>query len=342
MQKFWSMAVRSAEKRTDLYILDEIAEQQSWWGDEVTPKMFKRDIDRAEGTLYVWLDSPGGDVFAGTTIHDMLREYSASGRGRVIAMVSLAASAASIVAMAADEIRISLLGTIMIHEPWSRPQGKSAVLRAVADVLDTVRDAQVEAYTRRTGQTREKIMELLNGPDGNGTYMNARQAIELGFADSIMHEEDGEDDRQPTAMMRSITEVRIASSLERNDERITRAAMGAAEPATPSPIPELLAKHFITGNEPNSAASEGFMTGFLAGLRSLVQDEAKNDIMDALICGVRAGLDRWDSLQAATDDPEGEDGDGEDAGLKALMAAIEATKDADDDDDDEKPESEVE
>ena len=341
MQKFWSMAVRSAEKRTDLYILDEIAEQQSWWGDEVTPKMFKRDIDRAEGTLYVWLDSPGGDVFAGTTIHDMLREYSASGRGRVIAMVSLAASAASIVAMAADEIRISLLGTIMIHEPWSRPQGKSAVLRAVADVLDTVRDAQVEAYTRRTGQPREKIMELLNGPDGNGTYMNARQAIELGFADSIMHdEEDGEDDRQPTAMMKSITEVRIASSLERNDERITRAAMDAAEPATPSPLPDLLAKHFNTGNEPNSAASEG-LTGFLAGLRSLARDEAKNDIMDALICGVRAGLDRWDSLQAATDDPEGEDGEGDDDGLEALMAAIEATKDADDDDD-EKPESEVE
>ena len=212
--QFWSLKQTAAA--TDLYLLGEIAGAQSWWGDEVTPQAFRAALWGVRGELHVWLDSPGGDAFAGAAIHDMLREYSAS-RGKTVAMVSLAASAASLIAMACDEIRISVVGTMMIHEPWSNTQGKASELRATAEVLDSIREAQISAYARRTGNTREKILELMEGADGNGTYMNAAQAIELGFADSIIGEEQSVD---AVGMARSMAMARISSCMTRADSHL--------------------------------------------------------------------------------------------------------------------------
>lgn len=226
--QFWSF--KQANSATDLYLLGEIAGAQSWWGDEVTPAAFRGALFGVKGELRVWLDSPGGDAFAGAAIHDMLREYSASGRGKTIAMVSLAASAASLIAMACDEIRISVVGTMMIHEPWSLTQGKASELRATAEVLDSIREAQISAYARRTGNPREKIVELMTGSDGNGTYMNAAQAIENGFADSIIGEEESID---AIGMARSMVMARIDRSMTRADSNLQEAiaARAAAEDA---------------------------------------------------------------------------------------------------------------
>lgn len=322
MNKFWSFARNATEKRTDLYILDEIAARESWWSDTVTPKAFKRDLDRAEGTLYVWLDSPGGDAFAGSMIHDMLREYSASGRGKVIAMVSLAASAASVIAMAADEIRISVVGTIMIHEPWSQPAGRSSVLRAVADVLDNVRDGQVDAYARRTGQSREKILELLVGSDGNGTYMNARQAIEWGFADAIMHEYGEGEDTRPSAFLRSVTELKIASCMERNEARL-RAMVELGR----VPTAEVRSVALNTGLQDTLLAGMDAQR-VLGALRALcAHEDAHGDFIDAVICGIRAGLRRWDeATQWGHDDPDTPEDDEADTSAQALADAIKAVE----------------
>lgn len=296
------MEVRSGE-RTDLYLLDEIAGRESWFSDAVTPKAFKQDLDRARGTLYLWLDSPGGDAFAGAAIYDMLREYSASGRGRVVAMVSLAASAASVIAMAADEIRISVLGTIMIHEPWSQPTGKASELRAVADVLDTVREAQVDAYARRTGRTRKQIMELLEGPDGNGTYMNATTAIELGFADGLMHE-NGADE---AAAQRAMARARIAGSRKREDARLA-----------------------------GIAAKQAPAHGWIHALRDIAARLDGNPGMaEAVACGIRAGLAKWESHISSGEAREVK----EDTSLAALLSAI---MDIGTEDDPEEPDYELE
>ena len=224
--KFWSL--KKGEDATDIYIMTEIANVESWWFDVETPRMFKADLAGVRGELRVWLDSPGGDVFAGTAIYDMLREYSASGRGKTVAMVSMAASAASLIAMACDEIRISVVGTIMIHEPWSTTSGRAAQLRATADVLEGIRDAQIRAYAKRTGQTEAKIMELMQGSDGEGTYMNAMQAVELGFADAIMHGDKVSGEEEIKALItgmtggleQDMTRLRIASAIRRSDARI--------------------------------------------------------------------------------------------------------------------------
>ena len=187
---FWSFSTKSAEQPVNrLYVCDEIARYQSWFGDEATPSYFRYQLSKCQGDIEVMIDSPGGDAFAGNAIYDMLREYSASGKGRIVAKVSLAASAASIIAMAADEIQISVVGTIMIHNPWSMMQGNAKQLRATADVLDEIREGQIRAYMQKTGLSYEKIVGLMDG-EGDGTYMNAKTAMELGFADKIINEGD--------------------------------------------------------------------------------------------------------------------------------------------------------
>ena len=324
MNKFWSFSAKPDEQHTDLYILDEIGSRRSWFGDEVTPKQFKRELDEAKGDLHVWLDSPGGDAFAGAAIHDMLREYSTSGRGKVIAMVSLAASAASIIAMAADEIRISVLGTIMIHEPWSRPQGKASELRAVAEVLDTLKEAQITKYMRRTGQSRETIEQLIEGPDGNGTYMNAQQALSLGFADVLMHEDGEPEDAKPTAMMRSLMEVRIASCASRDEERIHDIGLKAARVKSDMIPSDRIICESIEGTELkewNVELSDDSLADILKSVCSKIN--GRNDVMDALVCGIRAGLDCWDSIHSAKDQPS----EGPDDSMRLLMEAIDSTLD---------------
>lgn len=209
-KQFWSF--KPSEDHTDLYMLTDIAGEESWWSDSVSPQSFRRQLYGLNGEIHLWLYSPGGDAFAGAMIYDMIREYSRSGRGKVVAMVSLAASAASIIAMACDEIRISVMGTIMIHEPWSLAAGPAREHIATAKVLETIRDGQIDAYVMRTGLSREKVLELMQGPDGNGTYMNANMAIELGFADSVIS--DGEDGDAISSLQKMRVQSSIASAAE--------------------------------------------------------------------------------------------------------------------------------
>ena len=230
MHKFWQFrAAQDAAQTTDLFLTEEISRHESWFWPTSSRDAFREELNQAKGTIRVWIDSPGGDSFAGAAMYDMLREYSASGRGRVVAMVSLAASAASLVAMAADEIRISVVGTIMIHEPWANTYGREDELRATADVLAEIRAAYVAAYARRTGLSEARVLELMQGSDGNGTYMNAMTAIELGFADGLMYAE-GEDDAQRSAATADMmARVRVAACMDRDEPK---PATGATAPET--------------------------------------------------------------------------------------------------------------
>lgn len=231
MDKFWKFKAQ-AEGPTDLYLTEEISRHESWWMDTSSRDAFRRELNAAQGDIRVWIDSPGGDSFAGAAMYDMLREYSASGRGRITAMVSLAASAASLIAMAADEIRISVVGTIMIHRPWAMVADHEDGLRATADVLAEITEAYVDAYVKRTGQSRESIEALLRGSDGSGTYMNARTAIELGFADGFMYMGDADADEGGAQAMGAIARARIAACIDRETVEAKRPGDDPEEPET--------------------------------------------------------------------------------------------------------------
>ena len=215
-KEFWSFRGEGAER--DLFLTNEISGRSSWWDDTVTPNQFRYQLFSGRGEVRVWIDSPGGDAFAGAAIYEMLREYSRVEGNRTVAMITLAASAASLIAMACDEIRISVVGTIMIHEPWSAVAGKAVEHRATAEVLENIRAAQIHAYSQRTGQSEEKILELMQGTDGSGTYMNAKMAMEMRFADVLI-----DDDEE---MIGTMAMARVAS--------LMRAEDGPEEPEEPA------------------------------------------------------------------------------------------------------------
>lgn len=181
MKRFWNLT-KGEDGGNTLEILHEIAQETSWWWDVSSSNLFRSDLMQCSGDLQVIINSPGGDVFAAADMYTALRQY-AQDRGHVTCVISgLAGSAASMVAMAGDTVKISPVGTIMIHNPWTGLNGNASELRQMADVLDTLRDGMMHAYMRKTGKSRAEITDLM----ARETWMNAQQAVSDGFADEIM------------------------------------------------------------------------------------------------------------------------------------------------------------
>lgn len=177
MRKFWNWVRNDSGERT-LYLNGVIAEE-TWWGDEITPKMFKDDLLSGSGNITVWINSPGGDVFAAAQIYNMLMDYT----GQVTVKIDgLAASAASVVAMAGGEVHMSPVSMIMVHNPSTIAIGDSEEMIRAKALLDEVKESIINAYELKTGLSRTRLSHLMN----EETWMNAHKAVELGFADKIM------------------------------------------------------------------------------------------------------------------------------------------------------------
>lgn len=179
MNKFWKFSNKvSGEGSSNLYLEGEIS-SETWWGDEVTPEAFRDELRQMKGDLTVHINSPGGDVFAGVAIYNALKDYS---KGKVVVKVDgLAASIASVVAMAGDEIIMSPGSMMMIHNPWSVGIGSSDELRKAADTLDQIKDSILPIYTERSGMSEDEVKDLMDAE----TWMTAEKAVELGFADTV-------------------------------------------------------------------------------------------------------------------------------------------------------------
>lgn len=177
MRKFWNWVRDSDEERT-LY-LNGVISEETWWGDEVTPKIFKDELLAGTGDITVWINSPGGDVFAAAQIYNMLMEYT----GKVnVKIDGLAASAASVIAMAGGDVYMSPVSMIMIHNPSTIAIGDSEEMLRAKALLDEVKESIINAYELKTGLSRTKLSHLMDAE----SWMNANKAIELGFADKIM------------------------------------------------------------------------------------------------------------------------------------------------------------
>ena len=181
--KFWKWA-KNEITGENILRLDGIIAEETWWGDEVTPKNFRDELNSCDGDIEIYINSPGGDVFAASQIYTMLMEY----KGNVTVKIDgLAASAASVIAMAGTTTAMSPTSTIMIHNPFTGTIGDAEEMRACAEFLDEIKESIINAYELKTGLSREKISDLMNAE----TYMNAKKALELGFCDKILFT-DGE------------------------------------------------------------------------------------------------------------------------------------------------------
>lgn len=188
IKKFWNW--QQPEPQTaELVLYGDIASEQSWWGDEITPKEFSNELNdilkNGIKNIVVRINSGGGDVFAANAIYCRLKDSGAKVTAKIDGW---AGSAATIIAMAADEIVIPANGVFMIHNP------KMAVIqyveakqcRKMADSLDTIKNSIVAAYVSKTGKDTDELATLMD----NETWYTGIEAVEAGFCDSLMFADD--------------------------------------------------------------------------------------------------------------------------------------------------------
>jgi ATP-dependent Clp protease protease subunit len=177
MRKFWNFSEENGE---NILRLDGEIASESWWGDEVTPKMFMGELAECSGDITVWINSPGGDVVAGSQIYTALKEHN----GQVTVKIDgIAASAASVIAMAGDFVYMSPTSLLMIHDPMTIAMGDEGTMEQAIAILRECKESIINAYSLKTGISRAKISRLMS----DETWMNAKKAVELGFADKILY-----------------------------------------------------------------------------------------------------------------------------------------------------------
>lgn len=186
MNKFWNWVRNEETSETELLFNGPISEE-TWFGDEVTPRLFRDELAKIKGDLTVWLNSPGGDCFAASQIYTMLRNH----KGKITVKIDgIAASAASVVAMAGDETLISPTGMLMIHNPATLAMGNKADMEKAIELLDEVKESIINAYETKSSLSRAKISHLMD----ESTWMNAKRALQLGFVDGILFADSKEKD----------------------------------------------------------------------------------------------------------------------------------------------------
>ena len=202
MKKFWNWKNRTVtnsetqeqtQERT-LFLNGTIAEE-SWFDDDVTPQLFKDELMSGSGNITVWINSPGGDCVAAAQIYNMLMDY----KGDVTVKIDgIAASAASVIAMAGTKVLVSPVSMLMIHNPMTAAFGNSEEMQKAIEMLSSVKDSIINAYEIKTGLSRAKLSHLMDAE----TWMDANTAVELGFADEIMQRStETENTAAPTVSM---------------------------------------------------------------------------------------------------------------------------------------------
>jgi ATP-dependent Clp protease protease subunit len=180
VRKFWNYTNLNGER---ILRLEGAIAEESWFGDEVTPRAFKSELNSSSGNITVWINSPGGDVFAASQIYTALKEYP----GTVTVKIDgLAASAASVIAMAGSRILMSPVSYMVIHNPATIAIGDSQEMQRAKQMLDEIKEGIINAYEQKTCQLRQKISQWMDME----SCFNAKKAVELGFADGVLYSDN--------------------------------------------------------------------------------------------------------------------------------------------------------
>lgn len=180
MQKFWNWIHDDSGGR--VLRLEGPIDSEACWGNEITPKIFHDELYAEDGDVTIYLTSPGGNVFAAAEIYTMIRDYPHNVKVRI---ASIAASAATVIAMAGDVVQMSPTALLFVHDPSTIAMGNAKDMEKAITTLNEVKESIINAYAAKTGLSRSKISKLMS----DETWMNAKKAVELGFADEILFDE---------------------------------------------------------------------------------------------------------------------------------------------------------
>lgn len=178
------MKMSADEKSADVFIYGEIVSYQ-WDDSDTTASSFKKELDGLGdvSAINLYINSPGGSVFEGVAIHNMLKRHKAAVTVHVDA---LAASIASVIAMAGDKVVMPKNSMLMIHNPWTFAMGNAAELRKVADDLDRIGGSAFQTYIQKAGNklSEDKLQEMLDAE----TWLSADEAYDFGLCDMVEEE----------------------------------------------------------------------------------------------------------------------------------------------------------
>lgn len=190
-------------------MINGVIAESSWFDDDVTPEIFKEELNKGSGPITLWINSPGGDCIAAAQIYNMLMDY----KGDVTVKIDgLAASAASVIAMAGTKVIMSPVSLLMIHNPSSIAIGDREEMGKVIEMLDAVKDSIMNAYEIKTGLDRKTLSKMLDAE----TWMDAKKAKELHFCDEILEKEGANNlisDEAPILFEKNIAEKNLQNKL---------------------------------------------------------------------------------------------------------------------------------
>lgn len=225
----WNSALQVAEEADSRVVKIQGVIGYPEWADGTTAQAVgKRLEELGDGDIVATINSPGGIFFEGQAIYNQLRMH----KGKVTVQVfGIAASAASVIAMAGDEIQMAPASWFMVHKVHGLTIGNHGPHEEAAALMRKMDEATADLYAERTGRTFRQVMDLMSGPGNNGTFMTAKEAIKEKFADSIMDagtlKEAGKKQQSGAALARqALVQVLQKAGHSRNEARALVAQLG--------------------------------------------------------------------------------------------------------------------
>ena len=237
-KKFWNWKSRKTLNQANEEVAERVLElygtiaEESWFDDDVTPQLFKDELNAGSGDITVWINSPGGDCVAAAQIYNMLTQY----KGNVTVKIDgIAASAASVIAMAGNTVLMSPVSMMMIHNPATVAFGDHAEMQKAIDMLAEVKESIINAYVIKTGLSRSKLSHLMDAE----TWMDANKAVELGFADDIITRAETKPNTEDP------DEEDEDESIEEEEKKVPANSMLFSRKAVNNALINKLEKHYV-------------------------------------------------------------------------------------------------